>query len=536
MDGFDGVHWGRGFGGEAMSGRLSQNRLYRGDCLQAMRRLREENIQADLIYLDPPFNSNRVYNIVFRGGGKGAEQVAFSDMWGGQHAEQLRIAFVNMLGEMEIAPALRQMMEMWVQVLLESGDDDDRRLLNYLVYMTQRLIAMREVLSPRGSIYLHCDPTASHYLKVVMDAVFGRKNFRNEVIWHYAKIGVAKKKWTANTDHILFYSVSDDYAFQYQVQDRPNEIAARFSRLVRDNKLFYGDLKTRHDSITQSKIRVAERRLGRGLKDSDVVIDFDDEANKKRMDNVWHIPSLKGNSAEYMGYKTQKPLALLERIVLASCPKGGLVLDPFCGCGTAVEAAHKHGRRWIGVDISMFAIEHIKERAAERLNLKPNHDYEEKQCDPQTMLEYVKLTPYEKQKYLVEQVGGVVGPRGADGGVDGTIRIHLGGEGDSEKWGDFIVSVKTGGQAQPAHLDQLEGVMKRKGAKMGGLILDKEPTKPMQKRVDNSAALPYQTGRFSAKYKTLQILTADEVISGVCFDHPPTLTRKKLSHNRQGNL
>ena len=507
MDGFDGVHWGRGFGGEAMSGRLSQNRLYRGDCLQAMRRLREENIQADLIYLDPPFNSNRVYNIVFRGGGKGAEQVAFSDMWGGHHAEQLRIAFVNMLGEKEIAPALRQMIEMWVQVLLESGDNDDRRLLNYLMYMTERLIAMRRVLSPRGSIYLHCDPTASHYLKVVMDAVFGRKNFRNEIAWCYTGPSANKRDFPRKHDIILRYTMSKDFVFNHQ-----------------DIRVPYSP-----SSVARAKYKLGEGSWGN--KESDWL-----QPGGKIPESYWaDIPILRKQD-ERLGFNTQKPLELLERIVLASSNKGDLVLDPFCGCGTTMEAAHKHGRRWIGVDISMFAIDHIKERAAERLNLKPKHDYEEKQCDPQTMLEYAKLTPYEKQKYLVEQVGGVAGPRGADGGVDGTIRIHLGGEGDSEKWGDFIVSVKTGGQAQPAHLDQLEGVMKRKGAKMGGLILDREPTKPMQKRVDSSAMLPYQTGRFSAKYKTLQILTADDVISGVCFDHPPTLTRKKLSHNRQGNL
>ncbi|MGI9298727.1 MAG: DNA-methyltransferase [Gammaproteobacteria bacterium] len=515
---------------------LADNRMYRGDCMEVMRRLHEEGVAPDLIYLDPPFNSNRDYNIVFRTGGKDAQQVAFSDMWGGRHAEQLRMEFMQMLQGMQIGEGLKNLVEMWMQVLL-SGGGRDHQTLNYLLYMTPRLIWMRKVLSPRGSVYLHCDPTASHYLKVIMDAVFGSENFRNEIIWHYAKIGVARDKWTANTDHILFYGKSSGAFFDFQVQDRPNEIAARFAKLVRDNKLYYGDLKTRNDSVTRSKIGAAEKRLGRRLRDDDVVIDFDDKKNKKRMDNVWHIPSLKGNSAEYRGYHTQKPVALLKNIIRASCPEGGLVFDPFCGCGTTIEAAHLLGRRWIGADISTVAVAEMENRAKDDLQIKKGREYSRIECDPQTRKEYDKLDPYAKQKWLVERVGGVAGRRGADRGVDGTILIHLGGgaPGAPDKWGRLVVSVKNGKQADPAHLRELQGTMREHDAAMGGLILDREPSKEMRRTADGGKTLSYRQGRYSAHFPTVQILTADEVLDGKRFNTPPTLMEAKRK-NSQGVL
>ncbi len=493
-----------------------QNRLYRGDCLEVLKRLEKEGVQPDLIYLDPPFNSNRVYNIVFREGGKDAQQAAFSDTWSGHHADQLRLAFTDMLDRMEISSGLRELIVMWVNVLLRGGNDD-RRMLNYLVYMTERLIWMQRVLSPTGSIYLHCDPTASHYLKVMMDAVFGRANFRNELVWkrYRGKKANATRKFAAVTDSILFYGMPKAGAVNIpHAPLREEYVRAQYKHDDKDGKGPY--------------------RFGGRFPDRKYYL------NKSRgipCTNLWDdVPELNSRAEEMMGYATQKPVALLERIISASCPEGGLVLDPFCGCGTTVDAAHNLGRRWIGIDISSLAMSHIESRAESRLQLKAKRDYSLTECDPQTRREYDRLAPYAKQKWLVERVGGIVGGKGADGGVDGIIRIHLGGEGKKARWGDFVISVKTGKQAQPAHLDQLLGVMDRTGAKMGGLILDREPTAEMSRRAENSRVLPYQTGHFSAKFKTLQILTAADVLAGVHFDTPPTLVKEQAKNRAKQRI
>ena len=488
-----------------------KNRLYRGDCLQALQQLQTEGVQPDLIYLDPPFNSNRVYNLVFPAGGKDAQQEAFSDSWGGRHADYLRAEFTDMLGDMDVSPELKMLVEMWVNVLLRGGNED-RRLLNYLIYMTERLILMQKVLSPTGSIYLHCDPTASHYIKVMMDAVWGRSNFRNEIVWCYPpggrgpKLGFHKKH-----DVILFYGNSAKEGF--------------FNRPY-----------TPLTDVAKAKFNKVEESTQRKYKEYPGGKSYLDDSQGRPVPTWWtDIDSLgQTQGGERMGYRTQKPVALLARIINASCPPGGLVLDPFCGCGTTIEAAHRLKRLWIGVDISGFAVQHIESRVEQRLHIKSKKDYDVLECDPQTRMEYERLKPYEKQKWLVERVGGIVGGRGADGGIDGKIRIHLGGDGN--QWGNFIISVKTGKQAQPAHVDELIGAMQRTGAKMGGLILDQEPTTEMERRTGNKR-ISYQTGHYRAEFKCVQILTADDIFGGVFFDTPPTLSEEKFKkENKQRAL
>ncbi len=513
------------------SAKFPKNRLYRGDCLEVMQQLHGEGIAPDLIYLDPPFNSNRNYNIIFKGGGKGAQQTAFSDMWQKQYNEETERDISAIAADIGTDGRLIKLLKSWADILGE-GSAHEKSLFNYLLYMTRRLVWCHKILPPHGSIYLHCDPTASHYLKIIMDLIFGKENFLNELVWHYAKIGVATYKWTANTDHILFWAKSHDYFFDYQVSGDPNEIYNRFAKLVRGNKLYYRELKLRHDSITKSKFSVAEKRLGRSLQDGDVVIDFDAKENKKRMDNVWRISSLKGNSEEYMGYPTQKPLGLLENIVNASSKGNDLVFDPFCGCGTTIHAAHKLGRKWIGADISPDAVKQIKIRARKHMSLQAEKHYELIECGAQTRIEYERLTPFEKQEWLVRQVGGVCGPKGGDGGVDGVIRYHIGGD----KWdfGEFIISVKTGKQANPNMLDSLKGVMQKRGAKMGGLILDREPTSGMLDIAKKSPKIKYKMkimGEMQqiSVHLSVQILTADQILAGETFSTPPTLMDKKMA-------
>ena len=479
--------------------------LYRGDCLRVIPQV--ECPQVDLIYLDPPFNSHRAYNFVFPGGGEGAEQVAFNDMWDGRHANQLRMQFMQMLDGMDVPQRLKEFIRLWVEVLMKGGNDD-RRLLNYLLYMTQRLMEMRKVLKPTGSIYLHCDSTAGHYLKVMMDAVFGRENFRNEIVWkrYRGKRSNAKYKFSVVTDSILFYGMpeagavdiphsplDDDYVRRtYKHDDNDGKGPYRFGGRIADRKYYLQNSK--------------------GVPCT----------------NLWDdIPELNGKAAEATGYRTQKPLALLERILQASSKEGDWVLDPFCGCGTTVDAAERLGRNWVGIDISAAAIGHIQKRLDEEHHLREGVHYMLEHCDPETMQEYNKLNPYEKQEFLVGRVGGSCGPRGGDGGVDGAICIHLGDDTKPE-WGDFIISVKTGNQAQPAHIDQLRGAMQKHNAPIGGLILDRKPTSGMVHAAQTAGKMNYKTGRYSRQFNRVQILTAEQVLAGKEFDIPPTLAKKKL--------
>jgi len=306
-----------------------RNRLIWGDNKVVMASLLSEfRGKVNLIYADPPFNIGADFTMEVPIGDEKAkldkdpstlETVAYCDMWG-------------------------------------KGTD------SYLHFMYERLTLMRDLLAEDGSIYLHCDPTMSHYLKVLMDEIFGETHFRNEIVWYHPKIGVAKNKFTSNTDILLFYSKSAGYNFSRVRGEEPNELAKRWERKLVNGKLFYKAARTIEDSPVKSKTSVLRKKLGRALQDTDVVVDFNQPENKKVLDNVWKISFLKGNSKEYLGYPTQKPQALAERIIKASSNEGDLVLDPFCGSGTTGAVAETLGRRWIMSDLGRFAIHTTRKR------------------------------------------------------------------------------------------------------------------------------------------------------------------------------
>lgn len=280
------------------------NHLYYGDNLPILRdRIPDESV--DLIYLDPPFNSNATYNVLFKSatGERASAQIqAFDDTW--HWNPQTEELFLSMVGggcPPRVADALSAMRN-----LLGTGDVNA-----YLVMMTARLVELQSVLKPTGSLYLHCDPTASHYLKVMLDAVFGAERFQNEIVWYYKGAGISPKRWGRRHDTILWYS--------------------------KDKKWFFDPDPVRDEYAETTKERFAHH-IGnvRGANDYGV-----QELNPKgkHPDDVWQIPIVAPSARERLGYPTQKPEALLERIILSSGPPGGLVLDPFCGCGTAVAVA-----------------------------------------------------------------------------------------------------------------------------------------------------------------------------------------------------
>ena len=327
----------------------SNQTIWTGDNLTIMRGMNSDTI--DLIYLDPPFNSNADYSAPIGSAAAGAE---FRDTWG---LDDINLAWHGLIKHEH--PGLYDML---LAVRRIHGDS----MMSYLIYMTPRLMEMRRILKDTGSVYLHCDPTASHYLKLIMDAIFGKSRFRNEVVWRYGKIAKSSKDFTRNHDILLRYTKGENWTFN-KLKKEDSELKTRWARLVEDNKIYYRNLKNSKDKIARLRINKLERELDRALADDDVLYDFDTEF--KPLDDVIYASSLKGNSGERTGYPTQKPLALIERIIAASSNTGDVVLDPFCGCATACIAAQRLDRKWVGIDISDKAAELVEMRMQKELGL-----------------------------------------------------------------------------------------------------------------------------------------------------------------------
>ena len=321
--------------------------LYRGDCLDWMRRWADDS--ADLIYLDPPFNSSKTYSAPADSAAAGA---SFEDTW---TPSDLDPAWRDEAADRE--PALRAVFDAAAQA---HGDSMEA----YLVMMAVRLVEMRRLLRDTGSIYLHCDPTASHYLKLVMDCVFGKEQYRNEIVWHYGKMSNPGRNFPRNHDIILRYTKTDGFVFR-AIKGAESEYRTRYERYLSGNRVLYGRVKESKDKLILRRVDRLARQLGRDLEDGDVLFDFDREF--KVQSDVVYVPIIKGNSSERMGYPTQKPLGLLSRIVESSSNRGDMVLDPFSGCATACIAAEQLGRRWAGIDISPLAAKLVRRRLRDYL-------------------------------------------------------------------------------------------------------------------------------------------------------------------------
>ena len=496
---------------------LPVDRFFIGDCLPVLADLtKKHGAFADLVYLDPPFNSARLYNHAFKGKKRSLPQkVAFADAW--KWTEATKKDFREFTKKEASGTDGAEFLSV-MRALLERRDPST---LAYLTYMTRRLARIHAAMKPTASIYLHCDPTASHYLKLAMDAIFGADYFHNEIIWHHPKIGVASKKFTSNTDTLFFYSKSGNYAFRSLTTDEPNEIHTRFRHLVRDGKLYYAEMKNVHDSIARSKCKQARKRLERELRDDDVVIDFSLPENKKRVDNVWKISFLKGNAKESLGYQTQKPLALLRRVINASSKKGDIVLDPFCGCGTTIEAANELGRRFIGIDVARSAAQVISRRMAERAGFGKLIVGDK---TPSTLRGWGQILPADDDEAPAwarfqydaiaaipeaEQIEGELqrtAKQGGDGGVDGLIHLE---RPKTKARTSIVIQVKRHKTPSMADVADTLLAVENNGAFMGLLITLNPPTAGMEKR----GAMEMR--RFNGKlYPKVAILTYEQVKNG----------------------
>ena len=301
-----------------------RNRLIWGDKKYVLPSLLPELAgKVDLIYIDPPFATGadfsyraQVGDDEFTKEANMIEEKAYRDTWG-------------------------------------------QGLDGYVSWFYETASLLCELLSEEGNIYVHCDPTASHYIKVIMDAVFGRENFRNEIVWHYGKMSNSSKNFPANHDTILRYTKSDKFTFN-PVKGGDSEYKERYKRFLTGNQVLYGSVKHKTDKLIIRRINKKMQELNRPLVDNDVLFDFDVEF--KIQSDVIYVPILKGNSKERTGYPTQKPEELLERIIRASSNEGDLILDCFCGSGTTAAVAEKLNRRWIAGDLGRFAIHTARKR------------------------------------------------------------------------------------------------------------------------------------------------------------------------------
>jgi len=312
--------------------------IFTGDCLHVMRGMNTGCV--DFIYLDPPFNSNHDYAAPI---GSKAAGAAFKDTWG-----------LDDIKRAEAGEIKKTHPSVWA--LLQAAEHvHSASMRAYLTYMAVRVLEMKRVLASTGTLYLHCDPTAGHYLKLLLDAVFGKVNFRNEVVWHYGKMSNSSRSFPANHDTLFRYSKSNQFYFT-PIKGGESEYKNRLHKYVRNNRIYYKDVKSKTDKLVLRRISKVEQELAKSpLSDGDVLFDFDKEY--KAQSDVIYVPIIRGNAKERTGYPTQKPVALLEKLLMASSRRGDIVLDPFCGCATTCVAAERLGRQWAGVDLSPKAAE-----------------------------------------------------------------------------------------------------------------------------------------------------------------------------------
>ena len=377
------------------------NTLCHGDCLDILQKWAEQGHKVDLIYLDPPFNSNASYNILFGKDAQGkalddrAQFVAFDDTWNWSEQAHKRVKRLCAVPYQDLANAMQGL-----KLILGEGG-----MLSYVSYMAERLVWMREILKDTGSIYFHCDPTASHYMKAAMDGIFGAKNFRNEMVWCYRERELSHKQWNKKHDIILFYTKSNQWNFNWrEVAEEYSEytVAKKFKYIDEDGRRYRLRYKDGRNDPRQESEETYRQYMEVGVPPRDWV----------------SIPILNQASRERLGYPTQKPLALLNRIVKASSNKDEIVLDPFCGCGTTAEAAWKLRRKFIGIDISPYAVTEVCRR---RLKNAEGVTVQGLPMDIKSAADLGAADPFVFEKWAVSCFPGFLPneKQTGDGGIDG---------------------------------------------------------------------------------------------------------------------
>jgi len=513
-----------------LAGPPGQGVLYYGDNLGILRRYIPDD-SVDLIYLDPPFNSNRDFNVIFKdetGRKSDAQLIAFEDTWHwGPNAEALYAYLTETGRHRGRVPDTVSTLIAALRTAIGAN-----QMMAYLVEMGARLVELRRVLKPTGSLYLHCDPTASSYLRVLLDGIFGPRFFRNEVVWKRFSAKNDPDRYGRSHDVLLFYTKGQRFTWHPEYgpfQDDYVEANYRYAEKETGRRYRLGDLtaakpggdvdyewggmrpyKGRHWAYSRENMdkmlaagRIIFRRTG-----MPVYKRYLDEQPGVPLQDIWTDIRLHAGSAERLGYPTQKPQALLERLISASSNPGDIVLDPFCGCGTALVAAQKLGRQWIGIDITYLAIAVMRARLKDTFGLtgvsvvgRPTEVEGARQLAQSAEGRY-QFQWWALDLIDAQPVGGVE-RKGADRGIDG--RIHF--TGPDKKLESVLVSVKSG-HVDPQQVRDLKGTIQREKAAMGVFVTLEEPTREM--RLEATTGGVYRV--WERDYPRIQILTIRELL------------------------
>ncbi len=555
-----------------------KNRLYYGDNLDILRNLEYfPHDCVDLIYLDPPFNSNRNYNVLFKsesGADSEAQITAFEDTWHWGETAEATYQDLVVNAPPKVATAIAALLDLI----------DRNQMMAYLVMMTARLVELHRVLKPQGSLYLHCDPTASHYLKILLDAIFGLKNFRNEIVWkRTSSHNLSAKQWSAIHDVILMYSRDKNWRWNVSFVDYDDEYKRKKFR-YQDERGSYGPYditggkaggeeayqpwRGRNPSSGRAWALPKHKRFPDWLRAElppeqewnklgiHAKLDLLDQlqmihwprkengiptlkhylkdARGKTAGDVWmDIYPISPTAKERLGYPTQKPVALLERIIRASSNEGDIVLDPFCGCGSAIAAAHKLNRKWIGIDITHLSIALQKYRLNDMFGLTSGADYAVI-GEPRTVAGARALATdsdnegrYQFEWWALsliqaKPIGGRAGSRrgkkGADKGIDGVINFFEPNRKGKAKAQKVVVQVKSG-KVKSGDIRDLKGTVERERAAIGVFITLELPTQDMLREA--LAAGYYESPFWKRPYRKLQILTVGDLLDGAIVSMPP---------------
>lgn len=548
------------------------NKLWYGDNLTIMQGMKKYSV--DLIYLDPPFNSKQNYNLLYKTmtGKPVPEQVeAFCDTWEmDAQKEAIARTMPVLMREHGIDDYYVDFWRLWMQALRNTQP----HLLAYLIFMVQRLLHMKSILRPTGSIYLHCDPTASHYIKVMMDGIFGHQNFRNEIVWKRTFAHGGSTRWGDIHDTILFYTASDHYTW--------NRVTQKHDADYVDDKYRYVDERGRYRLVVLTGPEVRNGSAGkpwRGYNPTDsgrhwavpkraietlrsegvpIPGDQHDQLEllyehgyirfpQKRggaqgvpefklyltdgqpiQDMILDIPPINSNAKERLGYPTQKPVALLDRIIQASTKKGDVVFDPFCGCGTTIYSAVKNERKWIGCDIAILSIKLVREVLAEKYRLAEGAHFEVDGIPTSVdgAQELFKKDPSTFQNWFVERVGGFPMQRkSADRGIDGRIYFET-----RDGLREMMLQVKGGKTVRPTDIRDLRGVLEREtNAALAGFLSIAPPSKAMLSEAAEAGTYEYA----GVQYPRIQFLTTEDVLVGKREFHMPTRVNTKISTGQQ---
>ncbi len=575
---------------------LDVNTMYYGDNLDVLR----EHVPSgsiDLVYLDPPFNSNRNYNVLFAEqdhADSEAQIRAFEDCWHwDQAAERAYKELTDPGAEERGVPAKLISLVEAMRAFLGQND-----VMAYLVMMSIRLVELRRVLKPTGSLYLHCDPTASHYLKIVLDSIFGPENFKSEIVWRRTGAHGKARRYAPIHDTIFFYTRSDDFTWnspmrpymkghvaEYFVEDGGRWRTAYYGNVLTGSGTRGGEsgeswrgfdptAKGRHWAIPGKLLEYIEEDLG----------GFSQHQKLDRLLELGHIKIVPGQAwpmyelwikpgdgtpapdiwayqpytegtvfgsdegvdadvrwlspqdRERLGYQTQKPLALLERIIAASSNEGDVILDPFCGCGTTIHAAQRLKREWIGIDVTHLAVALIRKRLKDAF---PGIDFDVKgePADVESARALADSDRYGFQWWALhlidawpagggEQALGRVGKKGKDRGIDGFLRFSDDPAG--KRSCRAIVSVKGGENLNPSMVRDLRGTIEREQVPIGVLLTMHEPTPEM--RSEAAKAGTWRSETWNREYQKIQIITVPEALKGKRVDHPgPNVTAQQAA-------